>query len=58
MQTPIAEAGMLTRQFQQPVLDLAGITLAPIPATRSRYRHQFADVARNEVNCQPDEGQI
>ena len=58
MQTPIAKARMLTRQFAQPFLNLAVISSASIPATRSRHRHQLADVARNEVNCQPDEGQI
>jgi hypothetical protein len=35
---------MLTRQFPQPLLNLAIISPASIPATRSRHRHQLADV--------------
>jgi hypothetical protein len=45
MQTPIAKAWMLTRQFPQPFLKLAVVSPAPIPATRSWHRHQLADVA-------------
>ena len=45
MQTPIAKARMLTRQFAQPFLNLAVISSALIPATQSRHRHQLADVA-------------
>lgn len=45
MQTSIAEARMLTRQLSQPFLNLAVISPASIPATRSRHCHQLADVA-------------
>ena len=45
MQSPVAEARVLTRQFSQPFLYMAVISPASIPPTRSRHRHQLADVA-------------